>query len=77
MQILGAHPGRILDLECPEAPFAIHDEIDLNARTRAPEIEHTIPPCIGDPRPEMLGYQPLEGAAVDLFGAVKWPARTE
>src|SRR5215510_7164735 len=77
MQILGAHPGRILDLEGPEAVRAIHHEIDLNTSACTPEIECTVPSCVGDPGPEVLSYQSLEGTAVNLFGAVKWPARTE
>src|SRR5215475_11198735 len=77
MQLLGAHSGRILDLEGPEAARAIHHEIDLNPSACTPEIERTVPSCVGDPGPEVLSYQPLKGAAVNLFGAIKWPARTE
>ena len=73
-QILRTDTGRMFHFDGPEPPCAVYNEVDFHAGCSAPE-EHLIGLwSIGNPRPQMLGYQAFKGTSIDFFGPIQGPA---
>src|SRR5450755_4297900 len=56
----------------PKPIRSVNHEVHLRARMGPPEGKGLLPPAIGDPSPEVLGDQPLQGEAFGLLRLIQW-----
>jgi hypothetical protein len=80
VEVFGTEGGGVLDLDGPEAGTPVDHEIYFDTRPRPPEWQRVIAGGAGDPRPQVLRDEPLQGAAVDLFGPIErapWAQRSK